>query len=179
MNKVLITGGHGFWGRHLSKQLENFGEIIIPTKRELDVENYSQLLTFMRDHQTNVVVHLAALCGGIGANQSAPADFFIHNNLMGVNVLRASHETRVKKLVTLGSVCCYPKFTPVPFKEEDLWSGYPEETNAPYALAKKNLLVGCEAYNQQYGATLSISSPLTCMASMIILICSLLTLFPH
>ena len=151
MKKILVTGGRGFLGSHLVDQLKGAFSLLTPPKEALDIENYEQLDSFLQEHNPDAIIHLAAVCGGIGANQGSPADFFIRNNLMGINVLKASHSNGIKKLITLGTVCSYPKFTPVPFKEEDIWSGYPEETNAPYGIAKKNLLVGCQAYHEQYG----------------------------
>jgi GDP-L-fucose synthase len=150
--KILITGASGFLGKHLLKHLNSRYEIIAPTKAELNLEDYNTLKTFLHQTSPDYVIHLAARCGGIGINQNLPADFFIYNNLISINILRACQECSIEKLITLGSVCSYPKYAPVPFKEEEIWNGYPEETNAPYGIAKKTLLVGCEAYNQQYGS---------------------------
>lgn len=151
MKKILITGSHGFLGGHLVKQLKNNYELLTPSSAELNVEKIGDLHGYIESTCPNIIIHLAAVCGGIGANQKSPADFFMHNSLMSLNILSASNRCNIEKLVTLGSVCSYPKFTPVPFKEGDLWNGYPEETNAPYGIAKKNLLVGCQAYHEQYG----------------------------
>jgi GDP-L-fucose synthase len=152
MKKVLITGARGFLGKHLVKRMRVEYDLSTPSKNELDLTNEDSVLNFFRrNDEIDHVIHLAAVCGGIGANQKSPADFFFKNSLMSLNVLNACHEYKIKKLVTLGSVCSYPKFTPVPFKEEYLWDGYPEETNAPYGIAKKNLLVGCQSYREQYG----------------------------
>ena len=125
-------------------------ELLTPSKAKLDVTFLKDLNDYLFYHRPDCVIHLAAVCGGIGANQKSPADFFLKNSQMSLNILSACNILNIKKLITLGSVCSYPKFTPVPFKEEDIWNGYPEETNAPYGIAKKNLLVGCKAYNDQY-----------------------------
>ena len=151
MKKVLITGSKGFLGRHVVKRLKDDYELLTPSSSELNVGDIDDLHDYISSNGPSVIIHLAAVCGGIGANQESPADFFMENSLMSLNILSASSYYNIEKLVTLGSVCSYPKFTPVPFKEEDLWNGYPEETNAPYGIAKKNLLVGCQAYHQQYG----------------------------
>ena len=151
MKKVLITGSKGFLGRHVVKRLKDDYELLTPSSSELNVGDIDALHDYISSNGPSVIIHLAAVCGGIGANQESPADFFMENSLMSLNILSASSYYNIEKLVTLGSVCSYPKFTPVPFKEEDLWNGYPEETNAPYGIAKKNLLVGCQAYHQQYG----------------------------
>jgi|TARA_R110002020_G_scaffold70186_2_gene182213 GDP-L-fucose synthase len=151
MKKVLITGSKGFLGHHVVKRLKNKYELLTPSRSELDVSNADDFYNYVSSTKPDAVLHLAAVCGGIGANQKTPADFFTQNSLIALNVLNSCHKLGVKKLITLGSVCSYPKFTPVPFKEEDIWNGYPEETNAPYGIAKKNLLVGCKSYNQQYG----------------------------
>jgi GDP-L-fucose synthase len=148
--KILITGANGFLGHHLVKQLKDKHQLLTPTSAELNVSDIDDLHDYISSNGPNIIIHLAAVCGGIGANQESPADFFLHNSLMSLNILSASSYYNIEKLITLGSVCSYPKFTPVPFKEEDLWNGYPEETNAPYGIAKKNLLVGCQAYHDQY-----------------------------
>ena len=150
--KILVTGGHGFLGKHLVAVLGKDNPLLVPSSKELDVEKYEVLFEYLTATRPDAIIHLAAVCGGIGANQNSPADFFIRNNIMGANILKASHDCGVSKLVTLGSVCSYPKLTPTPFKEEDLWNSYPEATNAPYGIAKKNLLVGCEAFSEQYGS---------------------------
>lgn len=149
--RVVVTGGAGFVGRHLVSQLVNRGarEIIIPDHATCDLREYSQCLTLVKD--ADIVIHLAGNVGGIGYNEANPATLFDDNVLMGVHMLRASYAANVKKFVGIGTVCAYPKFTPVPFREEDLWNGYPEETNAAYGLAKKMLLVQSQAYRKQYG----------------------------
>tara|TARA_R110002020_G_scaffold176222_2_gene368358 strand:- start:928 stop:1863 length:936 start_codon:yes stop_codon:yes gene_type:complete len=151
MKKVLITGSTGFLGHHLVKRLTEKYELLTPSSSELDIQNLVSLKEFIALQKPNIVIHLAAVCGGIGANKKSPADFFLKNSLMSLNILSACNEFKIEKLITLGSVCSYPKFTEVPFKEENIWNGYPEETNAPYGIAKKNLLVGCQAYRDQYG----------------------------
>jgi len=151
MKKILITGSKGFLGQHLTERLKDDYELITPSSSELNVLDVVDLHNYLSKSKPDAIIHLAAVCGGIGANQKSPADFFLKNSLMSLNVLSMSHYHKIDKLITLGSVCSYPKFTEVPFKEEDIWNGYPEETNAPYGIAKKSLLVGCKAYKEQYG----------------------------
>ena len=155
MKRVLITGSKGFLGPHLVKSLQTNYELLTPSSSQLNLLNEKDLNDYLHRQSNSsslpdAIIHLAAVCGGIGANQKSPADFFLQNSLMNLNILKTAHRFNIKKLVTLGSVCSYPKFTPVPFKEEDIWNGYPEETNAPYGIAKKNLLVGCQAFGEQY-----------------------------
>ena len=152
MKKILITGSKGFLGQHLVERLKDHYELITPSSSELNMMDVVDLHRHLAESKPDMIIHLAAVCGGIGANQKSPADFFVKNSLMSINVLSMSHHHKIDKLITLGSVCSYPKFTEVPFKEEDIWKGYPEETNAPYGIAKKSLLVGCQAYNEQYGS---------------------------
>lgn len=152
MKKILITGAKGFLGNHVTELLKDKYKLLTPNSSKLNVSSLQDLNRYIFYHQPDCVIHLAAVCGGIGANQKSPADFFLENSRMSLNILSVCNILNIKKLITLGSVCSYPKFTPVPFKEEDLWNGYPEETNAPYGIAKKNLLVGCKAYNDQYGS---------------------------
>lgn len=148
--KVLVTGGAGFLGSHLTPHLKELGAIVyIPRSEKYDLRNYNDCLKVCRDK--DIVIHLAANVGGIGYNLEQPADLFDDNILMGVNMIRAAKKQNVEKFLALGTICAYPKFTPVPFKEENLWYGYPEETNAPYGLAKKMLLVQGQAYRKQYG----------------------------
>lgn len=149
--KVLITGGNGFLGKHLIAKLKEKGPktIRIADIDKYDLRNYEDCLKASKG--MDVVIHLAAKVGGIGFNREFPADLFDDNILMGVNMMKAARINKVKKYVALGTICAYPKFTPVPFAEKDLWMGYPEETNAPYGLAKKMQLVQADAYRQQYG----------------------------
>ena len=150
MKKILITGSKGFLGHHLVKRLSEKYELLTPSSSELDIQNLVSLKEFIARQKPNIVIHLAAVCGGIGANKKSPADFFLKNSLMSLNILSACNEFKIEKLITLGSVCSYPKFTEVPFKEENIWNGYPEETNAPYGIAKKTLMRLVEAYHEQY-----------------------------
>ncbi len=151
--RVLVTGGAGFLGSHVVEQLRKrgAGEIFIPRKVDYDLVNQEDVRRVLADSKPDIVVHLAAKAGGIGANRSKPAEFFFDNQMMGTLLLHEAWNVEIEKFVAIGTVCSYPKFTPVPFKEDDLWKGYPEETNAPYGLAKKALLVQSQAYRQQYG----------------------------
>ncbi|MBM3701975.1 MAG: GDP-L-fucose synthase [Actinobacteria bacterium] len=151
--KVIVTGGAGFLGKFVVKKLKdrNCKDIFIPKIEEYDLRNLETIKKMYRDAKADVVIHLAAVVGGIGANRENPGSFFYDNIIMGIQLMEQARLTRIEKFVALGTICAYPKFTPVPFKEEDLWSGYPEETNAPYGLAKKMLLVQSQAYRQQYG----------------------------
>ncbi len=149
--KVVITGGDGFLGRHLVAKIKAKGpkSIFIPEFPKYDLRKYEDCLKVAR--KGDVIIHLAANVGGIGYNREFPATLFDDNILMGTFMMMAARETKVKKYVAMGTICAYPKFTPVPFKEENLWNGYPEETNAPYGLAKKMQLVQALAYREQYG----------------------------
>ncbi len=151
--RVLVTGGAGFLGSHLMDRLQQLDpvEIIVPRKRDYDLTRITDVRRLLTDSQPDLILHLAALAGGIGANQARPAEFFYQNLRMGTQLLHEAWERGVPKLVLLGTVCSYPKDTPVPFTEADLWEGYPEETNAPYGLAKKMLIVQSQAYREQYG----------------------------
>ncbi len=158
--KVVVTGGAGFLGSFVIAKLKEHGatDIYIPTIEEYDLTNREDIrrlydLTLANGFNASklVIIHLAAHVGGIGANREHPAEFFYDNLVMGVELMHQAWQRGVGKFVAIGTVCAYPKFTPVPFKEEDLWIGYPEETNAPYGLAKKMLLVQAQAYRQQYG----------------------------
>jgi GDP-L-fucose synthase len=149
---VVVTGGAGFLGHCVVAKLRARGcsNIIVPRQAEFDLTNVDAIRRLYESAQPDMVVHLAAVCGGIGANRAHPAEFFYKNLLMGTQLMHEAYVRRVPKFVAIGTICAYPKFTPVPFKEEDLWNGYPEETNAPYGLAKKMLLVQAQAYRQQY-----------------------------
>ena len=151
--RVVVTGGAGFLGGFVLEELRRRGarEIFVPRSREYDLVDMGAVRRLYADARPTIVLHLAARVGGIGANRANPGKFFYDNLMMGVQLIEVGRQVGLKKLVALGTICAYPKFCPVPFKEEDLWSGYPEETNAPYGLAKKMLLVQSEAYRQQYG----------------------------
>ena len=150
---VCITGGDGFLGSFVQKTLDERGakNIFIPTIDEYDLTDINNIRRMLSDSNPDLIIHLAALAGGIGANRARPAEFFYKNLMMGVPLMHEAWEHGVKKFVAIGTICAYPKFTPIPFKEENLWEGYPEETNAPYGLAKKMLLVQAQAYREQYG----------------------------
>jgi GDP-L-fucose synthase len=157
--KVIVTGGGGFLGSFVVEKLQQRGasDLFIPRRKEYNLVNPQEIRRMYDDalrgvHAQNVVIiHLAAHVGGIGANREHPAEFFYDNLMMGVELMHQAWQRGVGKFVAIGTVCAYPKFTPVPFKEDDIWNGYPEETNAPYGLAKKMLLVQAQAYRQQYG----------------------------
>ena len=151
--RVVVTGGSGFLGSHVVEVLQRRGadDIFVPLRENYDLRNQSAILDLLNDARPTMIIHLAASVGGIGANQAHPAEFFYDNLMMGAQLLHESWRAGVGKFVAIGTVCAYPKYTPIPFHEEDLWNGYPEETNAPYGLAKKMLLVQSEAYRQQYG----------------------------
>jgi GDP-L-fucose synthase len=151
--RVLVTGGGGFLGRRVVAGLEARGctSIAVPRSRDCDLRVHDNVVRLYRDVKPTLVIHIAAVVGGIGANRDRPAEFFYDNLMMGVQLQHEAWRAGVGKFVGIGTVCAYPKDTPVPFREEDLWNGYPEETNAPYAHAKKMLLVQALAYRQQYG----------------------------
>ena len=151
--RVLVSGGEGFLGSFVVAKLRQLfpAQIFAPGRRDYDLRETQAVRRVLADTRPDIVIHLAARVGGIGANQAHPAEFFYDNLRMGVEFLHAAWKHGVEKFVTVGTVCSYPKMTPVPFKEEDLWKGYPEETNAPYGLAKKMLLVQSMAYRRQYG----------------------------
>jgi GDP-L-fucose synthase len=150
--RVCVTGGAGFLGSFVLKKLEERGanKVFIPHIEEYDLTQPDEIDRVLKDARPDVIIHLAALAGGIGANRERPAEFFYKNLMMGVPLMHRAWETGVEKFVAIGTICAYPKFTPIPFKEENLWEGYPEETNAPYGLAKKMLLVQAQAYREQY-----------------------------
>jgi GDP-L-fucose synthase len=149
----VVTGGAGFLGSHIVRRLETAGcdEIFVPRSREYDLRDGEAIRRLLRDARPDLVIHAAGNVGGIGANRARPAEFFYDNLMMGVQLLDESWRFGVEKFVAIGTVCAYPKYTPVPFREDHLWEGYPEETNAPYGLAKKMLLVQSQAYREQYG----------------------------
>lgn len=151
--RVAVTGGAGFLGSFMVEKLQQLGakEIYVPTIEEFDLVRPEDIQRMYDGSNPDILIHLAALAGGIGANRARPAEFFYINLMMGVQLMHEAWQRGVDKFVALGTICAYPKFTPLPFNEENLWDGYPEETNAPYGLAKKMLLVQSQAYRQQYG----------------------------
>src|SRR4030042_1407325 len=151
--RITVTGGAGFLGSYVARTLEESGckNIFAPSSRDYDLVKNEAVKKLYGDTKPDIVIHLAARVGGIGANRQNPGRFFYDNLMMGVQMIEQGRLAGIEKFVAIGTICAYPKFAPIPFKEEDLWNGYPEETNAPYGLAKKMLLVQSQAYRQQYG----------------------------
>ena len=151
--RIVVTGGAGFLGGFVTDGLKKRGckNILVPKIEDYDLVNIDDIKRMYEDMNPDIVIHLAAVVGGIGANREHPGEFFYKNLMMGVQLIEQGRLRNIEKLVAIGTVCAYPKFTPVPFKEEDIWNGYPEETNAPYGLAKKMLLVQSQSYRQEYG----------------------------
>lgn len=151
--RVCVTGGAGFLGSFVTAKLHERGaaDVFIPTIEKYDLVQAASIRQMLEDSKPDIIIHLAAQVGGIGANREHPAEYFYNNLMMGVQLMHEAWLRGVEKFVALGTICAYPKFTPIPFREEDLWNGYPEETNAPYGLAKKMMLVQSQSYRQQYG----------------------------
>ncbi len=151
--KIVVTGGAGFLGSFVVEKLKERGcdKIFVPTIDEFDLRDRDDILKLLRREKPELIIHLAAVVGGIGANRMNPGKYFYENAIMGIQLIEYARITGVEKFLAVGTICAYPKFTPVPFKEDDLWAGYPEETNAPYGLAKKMMLVQSQAYRAQYG----------------------------
>ncbi|MBI4981622.1 MAG: GDP-L-fucose synthase [Candidatus Omnitrophica bacterium] len=151
--RIMITGGDGFLGKYVVSKLKGLGyfSVFVPKIEDYDLVKAEDIKRAISDSRADIIIHLAAVVGGIGANRENPGKFFYDNLMMGAQLMEQARINKIKKFVAIGTICCYPKFTPVPFKEENLWDGYPEETNAPYGLAKKMLLVQSQAYRQQYG----------------------------
>src|SRR5512133_550319 len=151
--RVCITGGAGFLGSHLIENLKGRGatDIFIPKIEDYNLVEKADIQRMLDDSKPDIIIHLAAHVGGIGANREHPAEFFYDNLMMGVQLIHEAWKRKIEKVVAMGTVCAYPKLTPVPVREDDIWNGYPEETNAPYGLAKKMMLVQSQAYRRQYG----------------------------
>ena len=159
-SRVMVTGGGGFLGRRIVHELEERGATpIVIRSADYDLTDPERVRAALRDAQAEYVIHAAAVVGGIGANREHPGSFFYANAVMGVHLIHEAWRAGIRKLVIVGTVCSYPKYTEVPFSEEDLWSGYPEETNAPYGLAKKMLLVQAQAYRDEYGFDFGLRDP--------------------
>jgi len=159
--RIVVTGGAGFLGSFVQEELRRRGarDVFVPRSTDYDLVDMAAVRRLYADAKPTLVIHMAARVGGIGANRDNPGKFFYDNLMMGVQLIEIGRQVGLKKLVALGTICAYPKFAPVPFKEDDIWNGYPEETNAPYGLAKKMLLVQSQAYRQQYGFNSSVLFP--------------------
>ncbi|TGV12672.1 NAD-dependent epimerase/dehydratase family protein, partial [Mesorhizobium sp. M00.F.Ca.ET.186.01.1.1] len=151
--RIVVTGGAGFLGKHVLSQLQaqQCQHVFVPRSRDFDLRKENDIVLMLHTYAPDIIIHLAAVVGGIGANQKNPGKFFYDNLIMGTQLIEQARLFGVKKFVAIGTICSYPKFASVPFLEEDLWNGYPEETNAPYGLAKKMMLVQSQAYREQYG----------------------------
>jgi GDP-L-fucose synthase len=150
---IIVTGGAGFLGSAVVNKLraQGYQDVFVPRSKEYDLRDQASIIRLYKDIQPRVVIHLAAVVGGIGANRDNPGRFFYDNAIMGIQLMEYARQFEIEKFVAVGTICAYPKFAPIPFKEDDLWNGYPEETNAPYGLAKKMMLVQAQAYRAQYG----------------------------
>src|SRR5712691_10673758 len=151
--RIAVTGGTGFVGSYVVDELKQrgAGEVFAPSRQQYDLRVAEAVQQMYADLRPHIVIHLAAVVGGIGANRERPGEFFYDNLIMGAQLMEIARQRQIEKFVAIGTVCAYPKHTPVPFREDDLWNGYPEETNAPYGLAKKMMLVQAQSYRQQYG----------------------------
>jgi GDP-L-fucose synthase len=151
--RVVVTGGAGFLGSFVVEKLRERGcrSVIVPRSKEYDLRERDAIVRLLRESKPHIIIHLAAVVGGIGANRANPGRFFYDNAIMGIQLMECARQYNVEKFVAIGTICAYPKHTPIPFREDDLWNGYPEETNAPYGLAKKMMLVQAQAYRAQYG----------------------------
>jgi GDP-L-fucose synthase len=161
-DRIIVTGGAGFLGSFVTEALraKGYTNLVIPRRKDVDLTNEAAVEKLYKDVKPDAIIHLAAEVGGIGANRDNPGRYFFANMAMGLHLIEGARKYGLKKFVQVGTICAYPKFTPVPFREEELWNGYPEETNAPYGIAKKALLVMCQGYRQQYGLNASYLLPL-------------------